>query len=326
MIATLPHVSQLERTQRRGWERILVPYDGSPLSAAALVPAAELARRSGASVTVAHAVQPAYVPDVSPALAASVGETNGRALLAEGVGRLKSEGLRAAELLVHPRPDEPPDAAQAILTALRASQADLVVMSTHGRTGAARAVLGSVAERVIRGAEVPLLLFGRGAIPGAQTWPDTGGSALPASVLVALSGDARSEGVLTPAVLLAEALGAGLKLLRVVPENHLLLGPSYGAPAATRGTRAYLSGQAEALLKRHPLLPFVRTTALVADPDRVASTIAEHARWSGARAIAMATHGRSGLARFLLGSVTTGVVAESSAPVLVVPPSVSEAA
>src|SRR5688500_16656357 len=96
--------------------RIVVPYDGSALSRAALGPAAILGQAgSGASVTLVHAVEPAHVPDVAESIALSLGETDARVMLAEAARRLSAAGVTTAELLVLPRPGDPPSASAAIL-------------------------------------------------------------------------------------------------------------------------------------------------------------------------------------------------------------------
>src|SRR5262249_30794599 len=75
--------------------------------------------------------------------------------LAATVGHLVHHGVKARSLLREGAPDEE------IVAAAEAERADLIVVRTHGRTGLAHALLGSVAERVVRGTPCPVLTVGR---------------------------------------------------------------------------------------------------------------------------------------------------------------------
>ncbi|HEU5316261.1 MAG TPA: universal stress protein [Chloroflexota bacterium] len=304
------------------FRRIVVPLDGSRLAAAALAPAAEIAAHTGAPVLVVHAIAPVSVPDVDPQTALSLGETDGRVLLERAVGQLRDARVRADELLVLPAKGEAPDPAQAVLTALRRTRdADLVVMTTHGRVGVRRAVVGSVADGVIRHGHVPVLLVPAAALDGRSVRlapEDT--AELPATILVCLDGSALADAALGPAAALASAIGAGMTLVRVIPQEYLLLAPGYGTPATQRAAEVALSERADALTDKYPHLPFVRTAALVAESHAVAHAILGHAAESGARVIALATHARAGVRRLVLGSLTAALVKAARVPVLVVPP------
>ncbi|MBM4361055.1 MAG: universal stress protein [Deltaproteobacteria bacterium] len=146
-------------------KRILVPVDFSPCSRAALDRAADLAGHFGASIHVLHCWEvPAYL---RPDLTVWSGEVS--ATLAEHAER---EARRAMEQFL----EESGVAARSVVTsellsgapytvisaALEARGYDLVVLGTHGRSGLAHLVLGSVAERVVRHSRVPVLTV-RGA-------------------------------------------------------------------------------------------------------------------------------------------------------------------
>ena len=139
----------------------LIPLDGSTLSEAAIAPALWLLGAHG-TITLLRAVGPITVelaPTMVP-LAASDPQ-----LLNEEVGAARDQleciatMLRArgytvhVEVVVHPAP------AAAIADAVRVRQPHFVSMATHGRTGIARMFMGSVAETVLRHADVPVLLF-----------------------------------------------------------------------------------------------------------------------------------------------------------------------
>jgi universal stress protein A len=139
------------------FRRILVPHDFSPQATVALKTAAALARVHQGKLTVLHVIVPFYVPaDVPFGLAA---ETIPSPASFVPEQRARLEKLVAKTL----GPDAPSttckvdvgDAAQCILDASR--RADAVVMSTHGRSGLSHLLIGSVAEKVVRHASVPVL-------------------------------------------------------------------------------------------------------------------------------------------------------------------------
>jgi nucleotide-binding universal stress UspA family protein len=136
---------------------ILVPLDGSPLAEAALPTAAELAHALTANLTLVRTI-PAAVeafPYVAPATLSGAYEEEILGLAREYLDRKKAElpaGVDASIQVVVGH------AAQALLDVVEQKNIDLVVMSTHARTGIARALLGSTADRMIQG-RAPVLLL-----------------------------------------------------------------------------------------------------------------------------------------------------------------------
>ncbi len=149
-------------------ERIVVPLDGSAVAEQVLPVVARLALRLGAELTLVRVLEPiSAVEVVATAGVVDPDEITLRALEAEqylaGVqARLAGEGHRVHTLLRKGAP------AEEIAAAVREVGADLVAMCTHGRGGLRRAVLGSVAESVLRTAGVPVLLT-RAARPPAPS-------------------------------------------------------------------------------------------------------------------------------------------------------------
>lgn len=144
-------------TPRALFARILVPYDFTPRSEHALRTAGRLAAGAKGRVTVLHVITPFYpMPDVVYA-----GEVlDARAMVARVLERLETRVgavLPAATCRVVVG-----NAGVRIVEAAR--DATCIVMSTHGRTGTAHALVGSVAERVVRLARVPVLV-----LPAART-------------------------------------------------------------------------------------------------------------------------------------------------------------
>jgi nucleotide-binding universal stress UspA family protein len=140
--------------------RILVPIDFSEASRAAFDYAIELARSVGASVDVLHVWE---VPTfLAPGSAVVVGASG--TSLVEMVRTAAEDGLEkfvtdaaARGAKVNEWRAEPGSPAFAITEAARTAEYDLIVIGTHGRTGLSRALIGSVAERVVRHAPCPVL-------------------------------------------------------------------------------------------------------------------------------------------------------------------------
>jgi nucleotide-binding universal stress UspA family protein len=147
--------------------RILVPLDGSALAEAALGPAMELARPSGATLLLVRTAETSVFPgaDLVEAQVDVVREAEG--YLARVADRLRRDGLHAEPSVWYG------PAAAGIVEAARRRSADLIVMSTHGRSGLGRLILGSVAESVLRGTATPILLLRAHEAP-LQTVPGLG--------------------------------------------------------------------------------------------------------------------------------------------------------
>jgi nucleotide-binding universal stress UspA family protein len=146
------------------WKRLLVPIDFSDCASRALELALGIARRDRASVTLLHVTPlPPNLP--ADALVTPPGETKAmrideyttrgvRARLEAIAGPLRDRGVDARTVALASSSD---DVAEQILRAAGALGADVVVLGTHGRSGLAHVLLGSVAEKVIRRATVPVI-------------------------------------------------------------------------------------------------------------------------------------------------------------------------
>jgi nucleotide-binding universal stress UspA family protein len=147
--------------------QILVPLDGSALAQAALVPALELARKYGARLLLMRAAE-AHTPPMADPIDAQVAAVREAEQYLAGVrDQVKRAGATDVDVSVwYGAP------AQAIVEAAKYRKADLIVMSTHGRSGIGRLVLGSVAEKVLRATAVPILLLRPGAAPLDTSFED----------------------------------------------------------------------------------------------------------------------------------------------------------
>jgi nucleotide-binding universal stress UspA family protein len=134
---------------------ILVPIDFEPSSLRALAVATDLALRFDARMTVLHAWDlPIYAYSSEPYLSTDLWgaiEEAARKQLDETLAGVRKQLPRAEALLVRGRP------ADEILSAAERLKADFIVVGTHGRSGLNHILLGSVAEKVVRGSPVPVL-------------------------------------------------------------------------------------------------------------------------------------------------------------------------
>ena len=139
------------------FRRILMATDFSEASAPALELAVNLAKSGGARLLAAHVYDEPRLPELSFAHVRLYGEFESKVkadaarVLAEVAGRARAQGVETEELLLRGFADE------AIVHAAREQRADLIVMGTHGRRGAGRFFLGSVAARVVASAPCPVL-------------------------------------------------------------------------------------------------------------------------------------------------------------------------
>jgi len=207
-----------------------------------------------------------------------------------------------------------------ILEAVRRFGADVVVMATHGRTGVAHLLYGSVAEAVLATSTVPVFLVQARAGEAAAAPFDPAAARL----LVPLDGSAFAEAALPVAV---EFLGptGKLVLVRIVAPAEHAEGDERGQviayldqvqAALEREAIDYLRAVARRLAQDYPGIQ-VRTDIRVGDP---AGGIAAVALDRLADLIVMATHGRTGLRRAVLGSATGAVLRASSTSLLLVRP------
>lgn len=303
--------------------RILVPLDGSVLSEAVLPVAAQLARASQGTLLL---FQVYNVTSSDVILAVMEAEARrSRTYLAGVALRPELAGLQVETMTLGGA------AALSILDAVQEYQVDLLVMSSHGRSGITRQVLGSVAEHVVRHAPVPVLIL-RGSRADALLLHEQAPVAL-----VALDGSPLAETALLPAVEVLAALatpGEGtLHLAQVVappveiraPASSEQLVPLLEREDETlRLAERYLLRlterlRAEGIEGHHPAI----TWSLHVSEDIITTLIhAGEQAGAGRREalfLALATHGRGVFERWAAGgSVVVGVLEHSTFPLLIV--------
>jgi len=293
-------------------KNILVPLDRSELGEQALPIATMLASQTEALVTVAAVVVPNeyWSGDRNPAIWQQAEEAAALRYLEKIEEDLLANGVAA-----HSRVAWGP-AAATLSRFADEEDADLIVMSTHGRAGFSRWVMGSVADKLLHITARPILLV--------HTTDDATLRRPPRleRILVPLDGSAHSESVLPFVENLASQLGASLVLQQAVLPVTLFAGeyipPTESLQEPAASAHEYLGR----IAARERSLGIA--TDVEVDVGATADAILHAAERTGADIIALSTHGRSGPMRWVLGSVADAVVRHSPLPVLVVPAKAAE--
>lgn len=273
--------------------RVLVPLDGSTLAEAILPVVERLARDHEAEVILLEVLEGQGTRE-----AECDAERQAGGYLQGTVDSLRRRGLGRVRASVWYG-----DADQAIANAATRERADLIAMSTHGRSGLDWLRFGSVAEGVVRRAPVPVLL-----VRGMAAWDRHAID----RILVPLDGSEASEEVLPIVSCLAGPFDFEVQLLHVVEATRSLPGAPVGASGAhdPETEAAYLARVAASLEARGLRVGVTLRAGL---PAEVIPTVTDETK-SGL--VAMSTHGRSGLGRLFLGSVAERVLRAVSVPVL----------
>ncbi len=295
------------------FKKILVPLDGSKIAEAVIPFAREIADRSSAEILFVTAVQHVGVWDAALSLQVLKRESEIAADYLATVERdVAVEGQKVTTQVLDG------DAAEAVLAAADEAVADLIAISTHGRSGVSRWLFGSVATRILEHAGVPLLVLrpkegeDRGA-PGPVV----------KKILVPLDGSEVAKSVLPVVEEFAKTMGASLVLYHSVAPLSAYPGFESAGAAALGDAVEETQRQAREILARaseEVNSHGVEATTVVSLGTAVDGVLSA-ADELDVDLIAIATHGRSGLGRAVLGSVADGVIRRSAVvPCLVVRP------
>ena len=263
------------------YERILIPTDGSEVAERAGEFAVAVAQRLNADLHVISIEAP------------------GGDLLAEGEGTAQRAVEAVAEIAAEAGLDPTTQVIDtrwsvhgAIIGYADEHEIDCIVMGTQGRTGVGRFLLGSVAEQTLRESPIPVL----------TVHEDTPVAFDPDRILVPTDGSDGARAAADHAIDLAKATDATLHALYVTPD---------GGDAQSGDSTAPVEAVAERASKAR--LPNVETATRTGRPHQA---IAGYATEEEIDCIVMGTHGRTGLRRYLLGSVTERTVRFSPVPVV----------
>ncbi|GCE20540.1 universal stress protein [Dictyobacter kobayashii] len=313
------------------FKHILVPLDGSMRGEQALHVAARIARANQSSLLLLEAIDPIDKMGLSTL-------PNERLLL-DMENRYLQNIARGPELAGIEVTIQAciGIAAEQILLAVDNNHIDLVVMCSHGRTGLKRWTLGSVAQKISRYCPAPVLVLNEHDQLQQQLQTQIPS---PVRILVALDGSERAETSIALAADLSMALSAPARgVLQLTYVIHLPSSFEYGqedsvARALEKETppaQAYLQAVKQRLQTgelKHSNLEI--TTVLTHDLD-VASKLIKIAEWgekqdghSCCQMIALTTHGRSGLQRWITGSITERILSKACISLLITRPASDE--
>lgn len=283
--------------------RILFPTDFSDGAARAFPRAVALADEHDAELHILNAIGPHEEPETSLPVS--------RATLREWLGtppREPGPDLDALSIVqTQVEGDAPPEE---ITAYVEEQEIDLVVMGTHGRRGAQRMLLGSVTEEVVRKAVCPVLTV--------RTDAEETPSLAMRRILVPVDFSDASKAAVRHAKEIAQPDEAKLDLLHVL--EQVVYPSAYGVDPAHLATREVLARVEKTLgdiAREDGGYDRVQTSVKV---GYAPLTILDYAEDNEVDLIVIATHGRTGFDRVLLGSVAERVIRRSPVPVFVVKP------
>lgn len=301
--------------------RILVPLDGSERAQRVLPVAGRLARATGGTLILTQVLSapaellPFVVPGFEPSTLTA--DLEGASGYLTGLAALPELADVPVEVEAHSGL-----VASTILGLVESRHADLIALTSRGRTGLSRWALGSVAQKLARHSPVPvLLLHDDGPVPmGPHPEPDR-----PLRALIALDGSPAAEAALLPAAVLVAALAApdpgALHLVHIFEPRTV---------GGMEAARQYLRAVADRLRQGDLADSRLQLTWSLAQDEDVAEGLAQAAEQGGSAAgagapggcdlIALTSHGRGGRQPWSLGSVAERVLHDSKLPLLVVRP------
>lgn len=321
------------------FKRILVPLDGSSRAESALAVAARIVRASDGTVLLLRvagipaeyttylygsylAQTPMYAQEIldnQQAMAESY--------LADIARSDKLAGVKIERKVVTGSPPA------TILEVAREEHVDVIVICSHGDTGFKRWALGSVAQQISRHSPVPVLVLRENGTVPTSPFPDPLRPLRPITAMVALDGSTLAESAIEPAANLIAALAApkqGILLLSRVVNLLAARNSSEAQQKILDDARTYLNGLVETLNKS-PLVKLNLTIGWTLEAGKdVADALIRAAEdgeiaegdqtYSCCDLLIMATHGRGGLQRWVIGSVTERVLGATKLPLLIVRP------
>jgi len=286
------------------YSKILVPLDGSKIAEAVLPYGRSLAEALHLPVQIVHAIDP------DTAAAALQSKRAMEYLQSAAISHL---GSVHADCIV-----KSGAAAEIILDTAAADAGTLIAMATHGQSGGQRWLLGQVAQKVLHAAQNPLVLIRPTEVTMAQSAFGF------RTIIVPLDGSHLAERVLPHVVYLTKQLQSEVVLMRTytLPTAGYFIAAGMSPPDKAglaekikQDVAGYLGSKA-AELKAQGITKISTHMAEGHGPEE----IIELARQKGDSLITLASHGRSGIGRWVLGSVAERVVSYAGVPVLVIRP------
>jgi nucleotide-binding universal stress UspA family protein len=284
------------------WKKILVPLDGSDLAELALPYAEELANAFKAEIILLHVSAPEedhyrhmhelYVKEVAD--------------------RVKGRFKQVSPVIATGKP------ADEIISYAEKNGVDLLIITSHGRSGIMSWATGSIASRLLQGAEVPVLLV-RAAKPRRKTQREV----LLKRILLPLDGSEAGEAAVDCVGELMSRLEAEVTLFGVISSGQHIRSvggldyisyPPEQMEMFKKEAEDYLNGVYRRLKRRKGS---VRVTIKVGAGD-ISQEILKFAEEKRVNLVAISSHGHSGIEKWVFGSIANKVVLASKSPVLLV--------
>ena len=293
------------------FQKILVPLDGSEEAEAILPYVSHVASGMGIGVVLLSVVDCGAL-EMSESYYSRLferAEQEAKGRLHNAAHQLDQDGVRAEEVVVSGRADSE------ITETAKGLGCNLIAMSTHGRSPLGRGILGSVTDRVVHIARIPVL-----TVTPDKTRAYHGSDTLVNHIVVPLDGSELAETVLPYVREMASTLGYTVVLLRVVrPLHYFWVGDHppeihQENELMEKEAREYMETTAESISDDGV---DVEWRVLVGHPT---TTVLEQVRDIPHSIVALTTHGRSGFRRWLIGSLAETLVRSGGDPVLIVPP------
>jgi nucleotide-binding universal stress UspA family protein len=294
------------------YTRMLIPLDGSKVAEQVLPYARFLAKKLAIPVELLGIVDPAPLADFSNVWEGQqldklvAEETRGTAQYLD----TRAQSFVGAQVSCTVLRGTPEDA---IIERAAADEKTLIVMATHGRSGMQRWLLGSVTDKVLHAAANHLLLI------RANDRGNTDGEATLKTVVTPLDGSPLAEKALSCVVELARTMQLEIVLMRAYALPPVVSAEEYGVyteellAQLEQEARDYLAEKVKAIQAQG-----IEKISSVLNIGYGAEEIIALARNTPDNFIAMCTHGRTGIRRWVLGSVTERVVRHSGDPVLII--------
>jgi nucleotide-binding universal stress UspA family protein len=294
------------------YTRMLVPLDGSKVAEQVLPYARFLGRALAIPLELLEVVD----PEAHTLLAKPEQGRYVDTILAEIIERSKSYLAAIAQSFQGSHVNclvEKGKAEEVVIERAAMDKNTLIVMATHGRSGIQRWVLGSIADNILHGAANHVLLV------RATDQGKTDGEAVLKTVVVPLDGSPLSERVLPDVAELAKKIKLAVVLVRAYALPPSVSGDDFGLYSADlldqleSEAKDYLAGKVKDLKTKG-----LEDVSSVVQIGYGAEEIITLARNTPDNFIAMCTHGRTGVKRWVFGSVTERVVRHSGDPVLII--------
>ena len=283
------------------YKRLLVPLDGSKLAEAALAFAKQLSGRLKLDVTFLHICgsDESQFASMHHAYVDWVADNMKRQLEEAGI----PVDTRGELVVGHP--------AEEILQYAQKNRIDLILMASHGRSGVMRWALGSVADKVVRATNRPVALI---RAKGARS--DVREKGILNRVLVPLDGSKGSEAIIPYIEELASKLKTEVILLRIVAADFTIVGD--WQMKELESFRASAKDYIESVVAKLKQKGINAKAEFIGGTENTAEVIIRRADELNVDAVAMSTHGRSGVGRWAFGSITERVLQAGTTPLLLV--------